>query len=123
MSSGSIAVDKLWRDAQVAILFGKASRKAFAANDSGRYWRLSGARQLAEGEAGFDPLDPARIKSASSGDLRNLLHIGNIPRGLRVTFIARCAQRDEQIHHRVDRLTIGVGLLHKLVVCSVSLRS
>ena len=41
-----IAVEKSWRDAQVAILFGKASRKAaFATNDSGRYWRLSGAKQ------------------------------------------------------------------------------
>ena len=42
-----IAVEKSWRDAQVAILFGKASRKAaFATNDSGRYWRRrSGARQ------------------------------------------------------------------------------
>jgi hypothetical protein len=35
---GRIAVEKLWRDAQVAILFGKASREAaFATNDSGRY--------------------------------------------------------------------------------------
>jgi len=42
-----IAVEKLWRDAQVAILFGQASRKAaFATSDSGRYWRRSGARQL-----------------------------------------------------------------------------
>src|SRR5215472_1021673 len=41
-----IAVEKSWRDAQVAILFGQASRKAaFATNDSGRYWRLSGPRQ------------------------------------------------------------------------------
>src|SRR5215469_7196657 len=41
-----IAVKKSWRDAQVAILFGKTSRKAaFATNDSGRYWRLSGASQ------------------------------------------------------------------------------
>jgi hypothetical protein len=41
-----IAVEKSWRDAQVTILFGEASRKAaFATNDSGRYWRLSGARQ------------------------------------------------------------------------------
>jgi hypothetical protein len=43
-----IAVEKLWRDAQGAILFGKASRKvAFATNDSGRYWPLSGATWLA----------------------------------------------------------------------------
>jgi len=41
-----IAIEKSWRDAQVAILFGQASRKAaFATNDSGRYWRLSGTRQ------------------------------------------------------------------------------
>src|SRR5215471_97558 len=41
-----IAVEKSCRDAQLAILFGKASRKsAFARNNSGRYWRRSGARQ------------------------------------------------------------------------------
>ena len=43
--------------------------------------------------------------------------------GLGVTFAACCTDRDEQIHHRGDRLTIGVGLRHQLVVYSVRLRS
>jgi hypothetical protein len=48
-----IATEKSWRDAQVAILFGKASRKAaFATNDSGRYWRRSGASQSGRSSSG-----------------------------------------------------------------------
>ena len=43
-------VEKLRRDARVAILFGQATRKAaFATNDSGRYWRRSGARRSGGG--------------------------------------------------------------------------
>jgi hypothetical protein len=49
-----IAVEKSWRDAQGAILFGKASRKAaFATNDSECYWRRSGARQSGGRRATF----------------------------------------------------------------------
>jgi hypothetical protein len=39
-----IAVEKLWRDAQVGNpLWQGVAKAAFATNDSGRYWRLSGA--------------------------------------------------------------------------------
>ena len=47
LQKGRIAVEKSWRDAQVPVLFGKALREAaFATNDSGRYWRRSGARSV-----------------------------------------------------------------------------
>jgi hypothetical protein len=63
-----IAVEKLWRDAQVAILFGKASRKAaFATNDSGRYWRLSGARQSSSGALAITRGPESKMSAARSG--------------------------------------------------------
>jgi hypothetical protein len=61
---GRIAVEKLWRDAQVAILFGKALREAaFATNDSGRYWRVSGARQCVVGKPSFRIDEPSSARA------------------------------------------------------------
>jgi hypothetical protein len=63
-------------------------------------------------------------RSRGGGDIRGAMPcLNDIPRGLGLTFVACCTDGDEQIDHRGDGLTIGVGLLHQLVVRIVRLRS
>jgi hypothetical protein len=58
------SAEKLWCDAQGAILFGKALREAaFATNDSGRYWRVSGARQCVVGKPSFRIDEPRSARA------------------------------------------------------------